>query len=366
MIFNAIRGTTYQIAVDGFDGDFGNCLLWIVPARVPPANNNFADRIVLPSGAVTTTGNNYNATVEPGEPDHGGGGGGASVWWSWTAPTSGVWSIKTTGSGIDSLLGVYIGSSVERLMTIASNDDSEGVYTSRLAFHATAGTTYQIAVDEYDPNFEDGDWGGSITLAIAEAQSPANDNFASRITLPSGPLSVTATNRDATREAGEPDDTEGGASVWYSWTAPTSGPWRFATTADFYALVGVYTGVNAGALNRVATVVGNGQMTFFATAGTSYHIGVAGAGGAAGSFTLAIAVAHPPPNDSFASRTVLASGVVTATGTNIDATKNRRAEPRRLFRWCFRVVVVDRTCNRTMENQHAWTDLQRACRSLYG
>ena len=47
-------------------------------------------------------------------------------------------------------MGVYTGSSVSSLTTVASDDDSGGNYTSKVTFNAVAGTTYQIAVDGYN------------------------------------------------------------------------------------------------------------------------------------------------------------------------------------------------------------------------
>jgi hypothetical protein len=39
---------------------------------------------------------------------------------------------------------------VSGLSLVAKNDDFNGNLTSRISFFATAGTTYQIAVDAYD------------------------------------------------------------------------------------------------------------------------------------------------------------------------------------------------------------------------
>jgi len=47
-----------------------------------------------------------NATKEPGEPAHAGNDGGASIWYSWTAPSTGNVTITTEGSSFDTLLGV--------------------------------------------------------------------------------------------------------------------------------------------------------------------------------------------------------------------------------------------------------------------
>lgn len=126
---------------------------------VGPANDNFANAQVISGSSGTTTGSNVGATKESGEPNHAGNAGGASVWYRWTAPSSGTATIDTIGSNFDTLLAVYTGSAVNSLTLIASNDDiGGGNVQSRVTFTATSGTTYQIAVDGY------GGATGNITL----------------------------------------------------------------------------------------------------------------------------------------------------------------------------------------------------------
>ncbi len=122
--------------------------LRVVPG---PANDNFASATGLTGSTVTTTGTNSNGTKEVGEPNHGGNTGGRSVWYAWTAPTSGTVTLDTKGSNFDTTLGVYTGNSVSTLTTIASNDDDyvNGLTTSKVTFNVTAGTTYYFAVDGY-------------------------------------------------------------------------------------------------------------------------------------------------------------------------------------------------------------------------
>ncbi len=113
-------------------------------------NDNFSNATILSGTSITATGSNTDATRQKGEPAIGGKSGGKSIWYSWTAPTNGSVSVDTSGSGFDTLLGVYTGSSVAKLTKVASNDDaSPGVLTSAVGFKATAGTTYYIAVDGY-------------------------------------------------------------------------------------------------------------------------------------------------------------------------------------------------------------------------
>jgi len=132
-----------------------------ISGHTQPANDMFANRIVIVGTNIVVTGNNVAATRETGEPYHAGNRGGASVWWSWQATTNGVATISTYGSSFDTILGVYTGSSVSQLTTIASNDDDpDGDLTSAVAFDVAPNQVYQIAVDGYD-----GD-SGDVTLSV--------------------------------------------------------------------------------------------------------------------------------------------------------------------------------------------------------
>jgi hypothetical protein len=76
------------------------------------------------------------------------------VWWKWTAPANGNVTFTTSGSAIDTLMGIYTGSSVNALTLIAYNDDENypTIATSRATFAVTSGVTYHMAVDGYDGN----------------------------------------------------------------------------------------------------------------------------------------------------------------------------------------------------------------------
>jgi hypothetical protein len=131
------QAITFQVAVLVID----------VPP-IPPADS-FTNRVTLSGAAGIASGNNRNATQEIGEPVHAGKRGGKSVWYTWTAPDNGVAMFRTTGSAFDSLLGVYTGTEVTNLVTVADDDDGGGYLTSEVRFNAGAGTNYQIAVDGY-------------------------------------------------------------------------------------------------------------------------------------------------------------------------------------------------------------------------
>jgi hypothetical protein len=110
--------------------------------------DNFADRNIIanPAGGFGG-GTNTGATKELGEPSHAGKTGGASVWYGWVAPDNGVVTFSTTGSGFDTLLAAYTGTSVNQLTPIVSDDDNGGNFASRVTFNVTSGTEYIIAVD---------------------------------------------------------------------------------------------------------------------------------------------------------------------------------------------------------------------------
>jgi hypothetical protein len=131
-----------------------------------PANDTFADASPLDGFLpVSATGTNVEATTKPDEPDHAGNLGGHSVWWRWTAPESGGVTMDTCASNFDTTLAVYTGSSLPFLADVASNDDGCGVGSS-VAFAATAGQDYEIAVDGFDEDV------GDIGLAIAVQPPP--------------------------------------------------------------------------------------------------------------------------------------------------------------------------------------------------
>src|SRR5205823_5439577 len=111
----------------------------------PPANDAFSAARTLTGTTGTTTGSSVGATLEPGEPQHNGDpNAGASIWFAWTAPSSGALRVDTIGSDFDTILAVYTGSSVSALTLVASNDNT-GSYgdgqASKVRFSVTKNIT---------------------------------------------------------------------------------------------------------------------------------------------------------------------------------------------------------------------------------
>jgi subtilisin len=238
------------------------------------------------------TGTNVDTSKELGEPDHGGNSGGSSVWWRWTAQTTGIVGIDTFGSSFDTTLGVYTGTQVDNLTAVTSNDDASDSLQSSVFFPATTGTTYYIAVDGYY-----GDSGAIIlNLATEMGVVPANDDFSNAIALSGIPLSISGSNEGASKESGEPDHggNSGGRSVWWSWTAQTSETVEIDTFGStFDTILGVYSGTQ---IYNLTTIVSNddsisnlqSRVSFQTVVGTTYYVAVDGYGGEVGNIGLNI------------------------------------------------------------------------------
>jgi hypothetical protein len=253
-----------------------------------PANDMFASAQTVSGASGSTTGSNAGATKESGEPNHAGNAGGKSIWYAWTPSSGGTATVDTIGSGFDTILGVYTGTSVSGLTYVGSDDDGGGSLTSKVTFTAVAGTTYRIAVDGYNGA------SGSVKLDWSLAPGsggPANDMFAGAQAIGGASGSLTGSNVGASKESGEPNHAghAGGHSVWYAWTAPASGTVTIDTVGSaFDTILGVYTGSSVSALTVVASDDDSGggltsKVTFAAMAGVTYRIAVDGYAGAVGS-----------------------------------------------------------------------------------
>lgn len=252
----------------------------------PPANDNFINRATLSGTFVKATSTNVEATSESGEPFHAGLGGGKSVWYTWTAPSTGTFTAYLIGSSSFSnrLLSFYTGGSLGSLFSVASGS---GGYDSPLqvSLSATSGTVYQIAIDGANPG--GGAYSGTFTFILS--QPPANENFANAVNLGSA-ASGTSTgwiDFSSTTEFNEPGAPRqpwlpGPRTVWWKWTAPATGFFTFNTLgADFDTVLHVYTGTAVNALtlvaeNHDANLLGRSSVAVKATLGTTYNIRVSG------------------------------------------------------------------------------------------
>ncbi len=241
---------------------------------VPPPNDDFADRIVIPGQSNTVTANTVLATREQGEPLHAGYFSYYSAWWTWTAPIDGNVTFSTTGSEFITLLAVYSGGSLTNLIPVGSV-----IGNSPVNFSSAAGATYQIAVDGYFGN-------GNARLTVNQVPAPIQP-----------PLIFTwSFNHTASVGSG------------VSLSASVSGtlPLVFQWFKNAQAIAGATNLTHA-----IPAVQTN-------DAGT-YSLQVSNAAGVRSEQTV-LTVLVPPPNDFFSNRVALIGGTNTVVATNTTAT----------------------------------------------
>jgi hypothetical protein len=331
---------------------FGTGILALAPASAQTGSNTFASRpaLTLSGGVAVGSGDNSSATAEAGEPAHLGSPAARSLWWRWTATTTGLVQIDAIGTTFNTRLVVYTGALLSSLQRVAANlGDAEAPSAeSVVRFQATSGTSYSICLDGYTDAGTGETEIGPVTLTIRQPgpdDPPPNDLFGSASVLPGqARVSVEGTVIGASVEAGEPDpdaQTVGhgpARTVWYNWTAPTSGFVTMRIEADeiltWKPVAAVYTGATLATLaladKAVALSFGPTETdaallsaTFAATAGQTYRLQVGGQAfvTTTGPFVLSLEPANRPGQDDFADAadagTALAFG---ATGSLLEAT----------------------------------------------
>ena len=339
----AEHGRTYFISVSGQMYDTGAVVLrWRFDPATKPANDDFsAAKTLAGRTGVQAFETNAGASKESGEPAHAGVTGGRSVWYRWTAPASGPAAFRLTDStypfGFDPVLAAYTGPSVTALSLVASNDDWREQRQSRITFTAVAGTTYWIAVDGHDGREAEVDflsYEGGFVLRWNSGPQPANDHFASARVVSGDYGFEQHTTVGATREPGEPrhwQAEDGGASVWFRWTAPVAGHVTFGIHSSSEV-----AGLDA-ALYRGSALTGlellDSDESFFedtyvssrVAAGETVHVAVEGPRETTADFRFDWI--STPTNDAFAAAIPIsgASGTVTDT---LDAATREQLEPR--------------------------------------
>ncbi|MCC5874643.1 MAG: trypsin-like peptidase domain-containing protein [Candidatus Sumerlaeia bacterium] len=285
-------GTTYYYRVRAYNsnGTSGNSgTISVTTASPEPPNNNFPGQTI--SGASgQMEGTTLGATRQPGEPEHWSGSTAGSVWYTWTAPSSGAVTFETCEvATYDTATAVYTGSSVGELTLIAR--DADGCdFRSRVTFNVQGGTTYRIAMS----GFEDQTGTFRLDWELGETiPEPPNNNFPGQ-TISGASGQMDGTTLGSTRQPGEPehwsDSTAG--SVWYTWTAPSSGEVTFETceVASYDTATAVYTGSSVGELTLIARDADEcnfrSRVTFTAQAGSTYRIAMSGYEDKTGTFRL--------------------------------------------------------------------------------
>ena len=273
---NAVTGPITLIDASG-DTVVSGANFTVLPSAA--INDLFVNATPITTTAASIDGSNVNATKENGEPDHAGNPGGASVWYKFTAPSTGVYAVDTFGSNFDTLLAVYTGSFVDSLNEVASDDDANTGVASSLTFNATAGTTYDIAID----GFNDG-------------TGPAEGNFVLNLT----PSTSGPTITDFTPTTGNI-----GTSVIITGTNFTG-----ALSVSFNGTSAAYTVNTATQITAIVPVNA-----------TTGPIQVTDGADRTATSAQFFVVLPSPANDNFAAAQVLTGTSANAQGSNVGATK---------------------------------------------
>ncbi len=192
---------------------------------------------------------------------------------------------------------------------------------SRLEFRAAVSGTYYVRVTEF---FGDARADFEYDLFVGVVPPPPNDAVANAIDATPVPFTDTQDTRTATADTGSMDpvptcafgaaEGSNANSVWYRITPAASGT-VIANTfgSDYDTVLAVYSG-SPGAFVEVACndqsfsgFLGESEVAFAATAGTTYHLLVVSYFSGAGHLVFTAEVVPPPANDNFANAVVAGS-----------------------------------------------------------
>ena len=273
LIFSALAGTEYKIAVAGFRDTSGTLdLSWINVASRPTIDGFSPTR--GPEGAtVSLLGANFSGTAQIRFND-----------------------VPATEFTIESLNRITVKVPINATTGPISITTNTGTTTSSDLF--------------------------TVTPAVE------NDSFANARFISGSSGELNGTNSGATFEPAEP--LHAGStplkSLWYRWTAPGNGIWAFDTRGSrFDTVLAVYTGSSVSALTQVNSNdddqgATSSRVTFVAFAGSTYHLAIDGFGGAFGDLALNWRFSGDLPKIlSFAPVRGNIAAVVTITGENFTA-----------------------------------------------
>ena len=321
-------GAPYRVQVSGYLSDFGELLVHF--GNTP--NDSFSSAYLataLQLGEAAEFNQLTNAaTTEAGEPTTFVCGSvtrtiGKTVWYaialpSFSAMTTNNVQIDTIGSGFDTILAVYTGSTVGGLTQVACNDDTGGLQ-SQVQINAASGTRYYVQVGGYN--------GASGSLVVNFSYlPPQNDTFASVGRILNIPVLFGEPTYGATTDAGEPAPScaaASGKSVWYALWNTTETPLLVTTVySNFDTVLAVYTSssnpgpppVSAPPINTLSQIACSDDspgslgstLTFTVAPSTWYYVQMSGYSGDWGNL-YPLFLATPPTNDNFAQGKVVSA-----------------------------------------------------------
>jgi PKD repeat protein len=205
-------------------------------AFAAPANDNFADAIIITTLPFSDEVSNIDATSETDEP-RSCGVSTRTVWYMFTATAARVLKVDMAGSSFgDTPLAIYraSGASFADLTTIACMGWGEP-----LAFQVQAGTTYYLQAADYSSG------GGTLRVHLEELTPPPNDEFINAQVIGELPFEASVDTTAATKEPLEPASPCGPSiekTVWFAFTPKTSGSYSASGGYNLFThVLAIYT-----------------------------------------------------------------------------------------------------------------------------
>ena len=243
--FRAVQGERYHIAVVSEDAGASTREFQLRWSQVAATEDDtfaipqdYFDQAVLLEGAEGSESAVYlpNLTKQTREPIETGIG---TLWWRWTAPSSGRFTFLLKDSGLQ--ISIFEGEALDTLTLVALRAGR-----APLVLDAEGGRTYRIAIGRpadgintpYDTLF-----GFRVPFEFQWGATPGNDDRAgaSRVAGSNGQVQFSITL--ATVENDEPlaFDTVARESLWWRWSAPASGWQAFSVVGNpAWAIISVY------------------------------------------------------------------------------------------------------------------------------
>ena len=256
------------------------------PTNAPPANDNFANRIVVTDNfSLPYLGTLAMATFEPNEPATTATN---TVWVSWTATSNLAVTYYAASSHTDRTpcySSIYTGPALDRLERVPVVKVSNDSYT----FAAIQGTAYHFQISGEVAAF-------ALVVTLKQWSAAPNDNFANAQAVTgrvnySGPFSLLT----ATMESGEPSHmgVTPQKSLWWKWQPPNSG--LSLTTAGDSLVTNVVLAAYQGAAVDALRMVGKGtnELLMDVVGGETYYIAAAVPANTVDDISIQLGVSDP-------------------------------------------------------------------------
>ena len=158
---------------------------------------------------------------------------GKTVWWRFTPATNMRVKAETTGSGFDTILAAWTGSTLGALTPVACTNAGGAAGPSSFEADLTAGVTYYFQAGGYGAAVS------SLNFSLSRVtNAPPNDDFVNATGVGSLPFQPAAVpTGDATTQAGEPlaPCSAIGKTVWFRFAPATNMRVKAETTGSAFS-----------------------------------------------------------------------------------------------------------------------------------